>query len=437
MTDLLNLPHLAFPSTFLWGSSTSAYQIEGACGNNDWDRGAREGRWKEPCGKACNHYDLYREDVDLIRQLGHQAYRFSVEWSRIEPAEGQFDAAAAEHYVDLARRLAEAGIKPWVTLFHFTNPVWFADKGEWHQEANVGCFLRFVEYIVPKLAPYVAGWAPINEYNFYSGAPNPPEEHRKLANYAFNVLFADAGSYDIIKAHSRAPCASPMAYLTLQPNRPHDPFDRILAEYADWVANGWYYHAMRTGELVYPFTDARECPQVKGRADFWGVNIYTRDLVDSRRKSCRAAGRHHHRALRLVETADQPWEFGPDELMANLCRLTDKPVYVTENGLATDDDRFRIAYIAQHLAMIRQAMDFGVDVRSYFHWSLFDNYDWGSFDPKFGLVAYDRTTFARHPKPSAWFYKDVIAANAISGELVRKHLRHLPSRGETAEVCNP
>lgn len=431
MHDVLNLPRIEFPKGFLWGSSTSAYQIEGDCVNNDWHRAGEQGKHSEKCGKACNHYAMYREDVELIRNLGHTAYRFSIEWSRVEPSEGRFDEAATEHYVDLCRRLVATGIRPWVTLFHFTNPIWFADKGEWNKEENVGCFLRFVEHIVPKIAPYVAGWAPINEYNFYSGAPNPPEEHRRLANYAFNLLFADAGAYDVIKAHSKAPCASPMAYLTLQAYRPEDPFDAALTAYADWVANGWYYHAIRTGELVYPFTDARHCPQVKGRADFWGVNMYTRDLVDSRRKNCRADGRYPHRAMRLVRsTADKPWEFCPDELMANLCRLKDKTVYVTENGLATDDDRFRILYLALHLAAIRQAMDFGVDVRGYFHWSLFDNFEWGSFAPKFGLVGYDKATFARQPKPSAAFYREVIAANAVSGQLVRKHLPQLPSMGD-------
>ena len=218
-----------------------------------------------------------------------------------------------------------------------------------------------------------------------------------------------------------------MAYLMFQPYRPHDLFDRTMTDYVDWVANGWYYHAMRTGELVYPFTDVRYCPQVKGRADFWAVNMYARDLVDSRRQDGRA-GRYHHRALRISKAkayVEKPWEFSPDELMANLFRLKDKPVYITENGCITDDDRFRIAYIALHLAAFRQAIDLGVDLRSYFHWSLMDNYEWGDYDPKLGLVAFDPKTFERHPKPSAWFFKDVIEANAISGELVRKYLKHL------------
>ena len=413
---------VTFGDDFIWGVSTSAYQIEGGNPDNDWERGARQGRWKEACGAACNHYALYREDVELLRSLGIPNYRLSIEWSRIQPDATGFDAEATEHYVDLCRRLVEAGIRPWITLFHFTNPTWFADRGEWHKEGNIDCFLRYVEHIVPKLAPYAAGWCPINEYNFYAGAPNQPEDHQRLANYAFNLLLADAGAYDIIKAHSTAWCASPMAYLAFAPWRPHDVFDQTMTAYADWVANGWYYHAIRTGELVYPFTDARYLPQVKGRADFWAVNMYARDMIDSRKQSCHG-GRYRHAARVLhPEQQDKPWEFSPEALMNNLLRLTDKPVIVTENGLATDDDRDRIVYMAQHLAAFRQAQDLGVDLRGYFHWSLFDNYEWGSYVPKFGLVAYDRETFVRQPKPSARFYRDVIASNGLDDELLRKYL---------------
>jgi beta-glucosidase len=386
MHDIFALPRIQFPENFLWGSSTSAYQIEGGNENNDWARAAREGKFPEACGMACNHYALYREDIALLKELGHQAFRFSVEWSRVEPHEGQFDDEAVEHYVDCARRLCEAGIKPWLTLYHFTNPIWFADKKEWHERDNVGCFLRYVEYIVPKLAPYIDGWAPINEYNFYSGAPSQPEDHRRMANYAFNVLLADAGAYDIIKAHSSKPCASPMAYLALQPLRPHDPFDKTMADYADWVANGWYFHAMRTGELVFPFVDMEYHPEVKGRADHWAVNMYARDLVDSRRQRCRG-DRYQHRALKINRShQDNPWEFSPDELLANIMRLNDKPVYILENGCNTDDDRFRVLYIALHVAAFHQALDWGLDLKSYFYWSFIDNYEWGSYDPKFGLT---------------------------------------------------
>jgi beta-glucosidase len=284
--------------------------------------------------------------------------------------------------------------------------------------------------MVPLLAPYVDGWAPINEYNFYSGAPNQPEDFRRLANYAFNLLIADAACYDIAKAHSQAPCASPMAYLALQPRRAHDVFDRTMADFADWCANGWYYHAIRTGELVYPFHDGRWLPSVKGRADHWAVNMYARDLVDARAKNARGP-RYRHRALRInASHRDNAWEFSPDELLHNMMRLRDKPVVITENGCNSDDDRFRIVSIALHLAMAREALDQGLDLRGYLHWSLFDNYEWGSWAPKYGLVGFDPATFARQPRPSALLLRDVIRENAISGEIVRRHLDRHPSMAD-------
>lgn len=426
MTDLFALPELKFPVSFLWGSSSSAYQTEGGNSNNDWFRSGELGKFPEACGRACNHYEMWREDVALLKKLGHQVFRTGVEWSRVETSEGVFDADATAHYVEYFRTIRDAGIRPWVTLFHFTNPIWFADKGEWNKRENVDCFLRFVEYIVPKIAPYVSLWLPINEYNFYTGAPVAPADHHRLANYAFNILRADAGAYDIIKSFSDRPCASPMAFLALKPARAHDVFDRTFADYADWCANGWYYHAIRTGELVFPFTDAEYLPAVKGRADFWAVNMYARDLVSSRHASTRAP-RHHHRSLVINKSHEQnPWEITPDELMENLHRLRDKPVYITENGCNTDNDAFRIAYIATHLAAFRQAMDDGVDIRCFLYWSLLDNYEWGSFDPKFGLVEVDRETFRRTPKPSASFFREVIKSKSISGRLVRKYLEAPP-----------
>ena len=140
------------PQDFLWGTSTSAYQIEGGNTNNDWYRAGEKGGYQQKCGMACNHYEMYKEDVKLISSLGHKVFRFSIEWSRVETSDGVFDRDATEHYIDLCRLLCESGIKPWVTLYHFTNPIWFADKGEWNKRENVDCFLRFVEHIVPEIS---------------------------------------------------------------------------------------------------------------------------------------------------------------------------------------------------------------------------------------------------------------------------------------------
>jgi beta-glucosidase len=155
--------------------------------------------------------------------------------------------------------------------------------------------------------------------------------------------------------------------------------------------------------------------------------MYTRRLIDGRSGNLRSQ-RYLHKNLPLIDMDFYLDEMSPDQLMHNLERLKDKPVYITENGCACNDDRFRIVYMALHYAAFRQAIDHGVDLRGLFYWSLMDNYEWGSYLPRFGLVDCDRKTFVRTPKPSAGFYRDIIAGNGFSGEVVRKYLQHLPSK---------
>ena len=431
MFDVLSLPEISFPEGFLWGSATAAYQVEGGHTNHDYYQAELDGQMKEPCGLACNSYAMYKEDIALLKRLGHQAYRFGIEWSRVETSQGEYSAEATDHYVDMARRLAEAGIRPWVTLHWFTNPLWFCKLDKWNERKNIDVFLRYVEYLVPKLAPYVAGWVPMNEYNTNGGTPpSSPDTLRRAAAFKLNMLLADAGTYDIIKSHSTAPVASPLAYIRFSPHNPEDPCDQAMTAFADWCTNGFYLHAIRTGEFVYPFTDGGHYPQIKGRADFWAVNFYVRSLVDSRKANLHGK-RYLHKFMPMIDDPEfYQSEFSPDDLLANLLRLKDKPVYITENGCAADDDRFRIAYIALHLAAFRQAMDMGVDLKGYLYWSLLDNYEWGSYLPQFGLVACDRRTFVRTPKPSAFFFKEIIEANGFSGRTVRKYLDRLPSRSD-------
>lgn len=420
LAHLSNLPELRFPDGFLWGSSTAAHQIEGDNILNNIYRREMAGEFRDLAGKACDGYRLYREDVQLLSDLGHKAYRFSVEWSRIETQEGVFDAEATEHYVDLCRRLVDAGIEPWVTLHHFSKPIWFCDLGEWNRKENIARFLRFADYIVPKLAPYVKGWTPINEYNIHGGRPPQPERHAELAVYKTNILFADAAVYDLIKGHSSAPVGSSFAFVRFAPLRPDDPFDRAMADYADWLCNGFYLHAMRTGELVYPLFDGGYFPELKGRCDFWAVNIYTRHMMDARKKSL-SGKRYLHSKERMID--EEFWfdEFSPDAVLANLLRLPDKPVYITENGCCCNDDAYRIRYMALHYAAFRNAIDLGIDIKGLFHWTLMDNWEWGSYAPKFGLVSVDRDSFERTLKPSARLFTEIIQKNEISGQMLSKY----------------
>jgi beta-glucosidase len=422
MYDVFSLPPITFPKNFLWGSATAAYQIEGDC--VDAALFAHEAEWKwTPAGKACNSYALYKEDIDLVAQLGHQVYRFSINWSRIEPAEGNWNAEAVEHYVDLCRRLQAKGVKAYVTLYHGEHPLWYETLGGWKKIETLSYWQRFVRYIVPKLAEFVDGWIVLNEFNGGIGTDGGPRKYL--------MTKAHAMGYHIIKEFSQAPISSAHAFIHWQPRRYHDKLDRIACDMDDWMQNEFFFHAIRTGEFVYPFFDAKYDADIKGSLDFWAINQYTRHMADARTAKLEGS-RYVHKTLRMIDSEFWFEEFFPEGTISNLERLTDKPVIITENGVACNDDRFRIVYLALHLCALREAIDRGVDLRGYFHWSLMDNWEWGSYTPHFGLCSVDPATFARTPRPSAHYFKEIIQHNGFDAALTGKYLTELPTVSRSA-----
>ena len=431
MYDVFSLPPISFPQGLLWGSGTSGHQIEG---NNihsqawykeqheDFSCSAPEHAIRAPSGKACDHYRLYRQDVELIATLGHQAYRMSIEWSRIEPREGHWDHDAVAHYLDLLELLTAKKIKVFVTLHHFTHPLWFDQLGGFAAANNRRFFERYLSFLLPQISPYVSGWNVINEFNQWGGL----SAGASVASLKFNMLRVHALGYHLIKLHSSAPVSSAHGFIHWFPRRFHDTLDRRMADFADFTTNEFFFHALRTGELVYPGVDAEYDPDVKGALDYWSVNYYTRHMVDSRLANLDGP-RFRHKRLRMIPMDFYQEEMYPEGLIANLERLTDYPVYITENGCCADDDRFRIVYLALHLSALHEAIERGVDVRGYFYWSLMDNYEWTSFIPRFGLVAIDFSTFERSVKPSALFYREVIANNGFGGASLHRYLDALPT----------
>ena len=307
-------------------------------------------------------------------------------------------------------------------LHHFTHPLWFERAGGFRNLDNRKYFERYLAYLLPKIAPLVSGWNVINEFNL-AGGYSPANDG---GPYKFNLLRYHALGYHLIHHYSNAPVSTAHAYIHWFPRRFNDPLDRTMTQYADFITNEFFFHAIRTGELVYPGLKAERDPDVKGAMDFWSVNYYTRHMVDGRLPWLDGP-RFKHKQLKLIPMDFYLEEFYPEGLIANLERLTDRPVYITENGCAATDDRFRIVYLALTLSALSEALERGVDVRGYFYWSLLDNYEWGSFIPKFGLVAVDPETFARTPKPSADFYREVIARNGFDSALVRRFLPELPT----------
>lgn len=415
MFDVFSLKDFNFPEGFFWGSGYAGHQVEGNNVNSNRWLYETEGNWAEKSGLACNSYELYKEDINLVTSLSHQAFRTSVEWCRIEESEGFFNEEATEHYVNLFRELKEKGVKVFATLVHMSYPIWFEKLGAFTKLENLKYFERYVEYIVPKIAPYVDYFNVLNEHNLSNNV-----------DYKLNSIIYHAKAYHIIKKYSNAPVSTAHALVYCQPYRAHDKWDKHLAEHFDMINNEVFFHAIRTGEIVYPLRDAIYDKDVKNSVDYWSVNTYVRRVVDSR--IANGKGKKYDTAImNMIDKDFYLKEFNPECVVHNLSRLTDKPVIISENGCCCNDDRFRIVWLCEYLKALDEAIKLGVDVKGYLYWSLLDNYEWNSFLPRFGLVDCNFKTFERTPKPSAYFYKEIIENNGFKQEILRKYLKELPT----------
>lgn len=341
-----------------------------------------------------------------------------MEWSRIQPDENSFSEEATEHYIRLFAGIKEKGIKTFCTLVHFSYPIWFTDKGRFAKSGNLIYFERYLEYIVPKLASYVDFWNVLNEFNL----------NHDVAVKMNSVRFYALG-YHIIKKYTDAYVSSARAFGMYMPYRPNNFMDVAQTKLMDAKNNEFFFYAIRTGEILQPFTGGKYAPEVKDTVDFWSVNIYTRTLIDSRKTSGSGITRYKHKTLNLLSKKFYMGEFYPECFIFSLTRLMDKPVYITENGCRCDDDSFRIVSLSLYMSALRDTMDMEVDVKGYLHWSLLDNYEWESFIPRFGFYDVDFKTCERTPKPSVHFYKEIIEQNGVNQDIIRRYLKELPSLG--------
>lgn len=417
MYDVFALPSITFPKNFLWGSGYAGHQVEGNNHNNQ-KAAIEELQYAEKSGRACNSWELYETDIALMQELEQQAFRTSVEWCRVEPEPGVFNREATEHYVRFFSLLKERGIKTFCTLVHFTHPLWFEKLGHFTKMENWKYFEEYLHYIVPKLAPYVDFWNVINEFNLGNWSD-------ERIQYKLNSVRYHARAYHLIKQYSDAPISSNHALVHYMPYRPFDHLDIVATQYQDIIDHEFFFHAIRTGEIVYPQHDGTYDPDVKNAIDFWAINSYTRSLIDSRKASMERKT-YDHKRLTMVDKDFYLEELYPECMIANLSRLHDKPIYITENGLSALDDRFRIVYLTTYLHAIHEAIRQGADVRGYLYWSLLDNYEWASFKPRFGLCHVDFGTFERTIKPSGYFYRDILRQNGINSDTIRRYLTELP-----------
>ncbi len=438
-----------FPAGFRWGSATAALQIEGAQGRGPsvWDVFCQDHperiHERATPERACDHFTRWREDVRWMRELGHNAYRFSLSWPRVLAGGGDF-------YDRLIDALLEAGIEPNVTLYHWDLP---AHLGSWQDPAVVGPFLDFAALAFERYGDRVKRWCTLNEpawttLNGYVTGLHPPnlQNHRAALCSARNLLAAHTGA---ARACHQLTDGEVGIALNLSPIHPVTPADEEAAWRADGMLNRWFLEPVLHGrfpadiEALYASCDLLPEPvAVDEPVDFLGVNYYypqyaSREAAASDfhlntsgrpEEECRfsLAGQFRFVKNPRGSFTDWNWEIDPGGLRQLLLRVHAErpglPIYVTENGLGLSDrlvdgqvqDPQRIEFVSQHLQAVHAALEAGANVRGYYMWSLLDNFSWvNGYKKRYGFLYVDRETMERTPKASAWWFRDVARRNAL------------------------
>jgi beta-glucosidase len=384
-----------FPDGFVWGTATAAHQVEGGNWNNDWWAWEHDptSPCVEPSGDACDHWHRWPDDIRLLADLGFTAYRFSLEWSRIEPEDGEFSRASLEHYRRVCAACRDLGLAPVVTFHHFTAPRWVAARGGWAEPTTAERFARFCARAATHLGDVMTRACTLNEPNIvatmgYLAGIFPPGARDAALRHRVNDV--------LVAAHRQAVDA-------IRGAAPAVPVGLTLAT-SDWQAEdgGEATRDRLRRDMEDVFLEA-----TRGD-DFVGVQTYTRTRVGPEGLRGPAPG---------IRTTLMGYEFWPDALEATIRRawdVTRLPVLVTENGIGTPDDRERIEYVETALRGVLRCLRDGLPVQGYFYWSALDNFEWAlGYRPTFGLVAVDRATQARTLKPSARWLGRVARANAL------------------------
>lgn len=407
---------------FFWGVATSSFQIEGHI-NNDFTEWEKEGKFKkgelDPVyDNGSNHWLIWKEDFDLLEELKVNAYRFSFEWSRIQPELNHFSEEALDQYERMVDYLLEKKTEPFLTLHHFTHPLWFHKISPWHTENSVEVFYNYVEKILSRFKDRIKYWITFNEPLVWAmagyGEGNFPPGIKNLETMMIalsNILEAHRNVYDLIKSVStKSQIGIAKHFIFFKSERDWFLLDKAVRNRINQFFNKMVLDAFVTNKLVANLPTLLKFEKeinLNNKIDFWGVNYYYRLFTKFRL----SLDNPFHFYTKHPET-DTGWEIYPKGIFKILKLVSNygKPIIVTENGIAINDEEIRKKFLKKHLKFVFKAIKNNIDVRGYFYWSLIDNYEWlYGKSKRFGLVFVDyENNFKRIPKESFYFYKELI-----------------------------
>ncbi|RBP59704.1 glycosyl hydrolase family 1 [Alkalibaculum bacchi] len=419
---------------FIFGTATSSTQIEGGDKNNTWYEWSKEGKIRDLSSPftACDHWNRVEKDIGLLIELHVQSHRMSLEWSRIEPEPGQFSKDAIDHYRKEIKLLLKNNIEPLITLHHFSDPLWFKDMGGWMEAENIEFFTEYVEYVVKNIGDLVCQWVTINEPNVYSTLGYaigifPPGQRNifKCFKVMRNLIKAHIKVYDLIhETREREGYQGKTIVGYALHIRIFDGLSFLgkkTAQCLDYIFHTLSIVGMTTGHLKFPLSEKGYINK-RRTTDFIGVNFYTRNIVEF--ILCPSFYFYHLLNDKDLSKNDQGWDIYPEGIY-RVCKKYYKkyelPIYITENGISDRYDNRRPKYIGNHLFQIKRAIDEGVDIQRYYHWSLMDNFEWIDGETgRFGLYHCNFQTQKRTPRKSAMLYAEICYYKEVTQKMIEE-----------------
>ena len=426
--NTININDIHFPSPFLWGCADSALQTEGI---ETHDGQLVQNSWTEfeqaisvpsekRVVKACHRWTKYREDIELIKQIGMNAHRFSIEWSKIEPQEGIYDQAAMQHYVAMVDEMLAHNITPVITLFHHTYPIWFSKKGAFESKQNSFHFVRFVLYVFRHLHEKVPLWITFNEpigyalEGYYRGVYPPGKKSLKLAGQvAKNLLNAHVSVYkECKKIDPRPQIGLSHIFNPLDAYNSWNPLEQVASRTFDYLVNKVTIKFFQTGTFDWAYLVRGYNTDAPKALDFFGINYYTHTTI---KQTSALSLKPKHRLDEIL--LDNPQDgrvckvLYPEGLyrsIKNAAKLK-VPLYITENGTAASDPALRDDYIKKHLYVISQALRDDYDIRGYFFWTLMDCFCWRKgYADKHGIYKVNFETQERTLRPGCEYLIETV-----------------------------